>query len=690
MEVCTLETITQLCESGEHTQRLRVVDGLVLQGDHDDASNKKRSIIFPLGTGFSSPTPESNYNLLFCCPDETSNLIASIRQLGEGNHAALTLGLSSVVLFQGENSEPLKSWSELKATSRYWEDVRVEKGVIVGKTRSPLQSHISAELDTKFNELVAQSRGATTRLAVSEVISNLERYMRSASEFAPSIKSHFEGIKKQIVEEAEQILKAEREIEAVGVSIQNGVIDVDAQARLAVAKASLDDSLDYLISISSALVYATSQTFSGTPPFGLNGGFIRSHSLLGTGVAWKAAFNIYLEIVEVFSRSQLLKKCKATLAHVTEPNSMDEGASTRRIVYFSTRHGFSEDAGVITFPTQSIYLCATPAWSLMTITHEVLHAHVRELMYATFAAKDEGSGAALNFESSLRCRIRELLEYIQHYGAKNLDFPKAPQSDQLRFRFLGYGFAFANAYDKVPTITFPEYRGSTRRQIEGVVPTDPERALSRFRDGFSFLEEVMVHTLDLMYFYGRDPDYYCHSIWHTWAALPRVLGRLDHYVLRTLVALASIQPKEKPCLERIRSAMKTLSDVAEQLLLRPESCTVAVELQRLLSEKKTRFTRFVTLLGDVALEFADFCIENFHCQSIDTALRERMGDLHDEDSKMDLCTNDASSLSPLAIVARQAMSVLGDDEMRPKSLELMCRESAFLLHSLASSNPKPP
>jgi hypothetical protein len=53
------------------------------------------------------------------------------------------------------------------------------------------------------------------------------------------------------------------------------------------------------------------------------------------------------------------------------------------------------------------------------------------------------------------------------------------------------------------------------------------------------ISEILVHTLDYLYFYDSQSSIYVQSIWTSWAVVPGVVRDLRQYMLRTLLAVAS-------------------------------------------------------------------------------------------------------------------------------------------------------
>src|SRR5205814_8070651 len=54
------------------------------------------------------------------------------------------------------------------------------------------------------------------------------------------------------------------------------------------------------------------------------------------------------------------------------------------IAHFSLRHGFMESKFSVTAASESLTAETQPQWTLVTLSHEVMHSHVRSILNALF------------------------------------------------------------------------------------------------------------------------------------------------------------------------------------------------------------------------------------------------------------------------------------------------------------------
>jgi hypothetical protein len=84
------------------------------------------------------------------------------------------------------------------------------------------------------------------------------------------------------------------------------------------------------------------------------------------------------------------------------------------------------------------------------------------------------------------------------------------------------------------------------RKVHGTAVIEPRRPRSLTPESLHDLiqrrapevEELLVHALDFMYFYGSNPSDYVMAIWESWQSLPRLESRLSEYLLRTIAAVS--------------------------------------------------------------------------------------------------------------------------------------------------------
>ena len=162
-------------------------------------------------------------------------------------------------------------------------------------------------------------------------------------------------------------------------------------------------NFDRIIQINSALSYVSTQAFSGAIPILERRSLIRRSSLLGIGSAILALNNIARNIENSFSKLSIDKTITEQftnagplqgLEHLPKYDSTEWQSdsinryrpsdtptqSYLKLPYFSGRLGFRETEYSIAAAIQSISGGASLEWSLMTISHEMLHGHVRTIV----------------------------------------------------------------------------------------------------------------------------------------------------------------------------------------------------------------------------------------------------------------------------------------------------------------------
>jgi hypothetical protein len=104
------------------------------------------------------------------------------------------------------------------------------------------------------------------------------------------------------------------------------------------------------------------------------------------------------------------------------------------------------------------------------------------------------------------------------------------------------------------------------------------------REDFRDLNEIMVHVCDYHYFYNARNNLYLGLLWESWATVPSVLSEIDHYVFRSLVAVAT--QERGPQQARFQLAVSILAQNLENLLIRkPDNPVVKSALDFLRDSK---------------------------------------------------------------------------------------------------------
>lgn len=305
-----------------------------------------------------------------------------------------------------------------------------------------------------------------------------------------------------------------------------------------------NQNIDRLIQINSSLSYVSTQTYSGSIPILERRSIIRRSCLLGVGTSVRALTRIirYIEksfltidFYEIITGSAMRSSSSSPLAGLQKkiyeknawhksnidilPKSDKQDEFSPKMVYFSSRNAFRESEFAITASMNCITSGLSLPWTLMTITHEMLHSHVRTLLTSIFSSsgkKDDFENICKRFrrkyvdgDASDYCLIDSIREVILRYciGTKSL--------------------GSISCLKKYDASGVPDYNVKIE-ELRDLLGSE-----------YKNINEILVHTLDLHYFYRNDMRIYILTIWNSWAPLPNIHDDISQYILRSLLAIAS-------------------------------------------------------------------------------------------------------------------------------------------------------
>ncbi|MBT1190982.1 hypothetical protein [Rhodococcoides kroppenstedtii] len=330
-----------------------------------------------------------------------------------------------------------------------------------------------------------------------------------------------------------------------------------------------------LVEVNAILTLYCSQLGSGAVPIFRATYPVGEYSLLGIGSMCREVWRIYSHLNETFAKFDhvgRIQRCYAARPAFDpfEPSArinfgswyrsnvgvadLDDGISEGfryHMPVFSSRWGFHESLHSISLSWQCIYAAATKEWNLLTLTHEFLHAHVRDIWATTFEVSDDAS-------------LRELLA---RYNARESG-TNALHSMQVAFVEALVGL---NGCSRLAQTI----RGGT---VEDTSITVPERLTEQslrmlVQSHRGMFHEIVVHVLDYLYVYDSQDANYVNSLWSSWSLIPSVNERTEHYLLRTICALSAdggdTAPSEdvfKTCVTRLK---RQLTLIEKRARLRP-------------------------------------------------------------------------------------------------------------------------
>lgn len=413
---------------------------------------------------------------------------------------------------------------------------------------------------------------------------------------------------------------------AAGETIQTGIEDHLARRK------AIHQLQDRLVQINSALSYLMSQAFAGVVPIMQRECLIRNYSLLGIGTAVAGISALARRVESVFEntpidlvieqefrgRSKLegwltpgdydVRKWDQQQFGVDEYlNRVPKPAHIPKLIYLSGRLGFREAEFSVSSALQVLSAANGVGWSLMTLTHELLHGHVRELMSAILIRPSESSNAN-DFHT---------LVADYHREKKNRSEREIDRYDSLRFIILHYCEQVAN----FGSLSYSSrFRATTEGKLRApALDLETESLRQILESEYRNISEIMVHVLDFYYFYNAEPANYLPFIWESWSKVPSVLKNIEHYLLRSIVTIAakldgtrherftaavaivqeqiSIASERNPANEVLREALQVLknaSKVAEMRLPFYPSLLIGDLTAKILRARSLH----VALLGD--------------------------------------------------------------------------------------------
>ena len=355
---------------------------------------------------------------------------------------------------------------------------------------------------------------------------------------------------------------------------------IDEPAIADTLQKKINNTTDQLVQINSVLAYAISQSFGGVIPLLNTPCYVHSYSLLGIGIAILALHSFIQSVDRAFAKAPIYDAVKNNfssakafpvfktfreidldiwrdqpdeidrLIEVIKKLQSDPPKPRPHIMFFSGRLGFQESTSAISAATQSLYAADTIRWSLMTLSHETMHSHVRDLLGAIFSPyPGNGGTTAESFSSS----------YEKYKKFINEDIPPDNLLESIRFGIFNY-CRFRKDTEKNPRNT-----GTSKTIDLSYLDLSEKDFYELLMTYYNYMNEVMVHTLDFRYFYDSNAELYIDYLWESWSTVPSVLADPEHYILRTIAAI-SIRFNGS-LMNKFNHSLNLLKDRIDQLFL---------------------------------------------------------------------------------------------------------------------------
>lgn len=538
----------------------------------------RTSPVFPLNDDFVKPDFDS-CSLYFYCFYPAFPALGRIQNNGSKqliNRICYSIGLASVLLIS-EKEELHKELLDIVTSAPHsFEIWRVKKQKIIDISPhvnenqncdlQPQKIHNYKELPLTakavVDEFVCSIALIVPKVAL-HVPYELEVFVRLVNQVNELIDElvylhSFEGqLPETLSEYSEQILKQDTSLSET-ITYQN---------------------LDRLIQINAALSYVSTQAVSGAVPIFERRSLIRRNSLLGIGTAIIALNNLTRSIELAFSQhsiediiadrmsdakplSGLEELPKYDASGWARNHSVDRWANKieprewyPKLPYYSGRLGFREAEHAISAAIQTLTAGASLEWSLLTLTHEILHWHVRKIFALIFQGDKD------------RLPEKKRKEFYRRYEASVIKKQLADETqlDSLRKIILTYCCRTIThgSLTRMPPKPQPIEDSGVREIKRDFLLPDPESLWQILEIESRNINEIWVHILDLHYFYASRISIYIPLIWQSWAAIPHVKGDLRQYILRSLLTIsAKIDGKPysrfKVCVDRLRELLEDI------------------------------------------------------------------------------------------------------------------------------------
>lgn len=529
-----------------------------------------------------------------------------------------SLGLSSIIVATN-NKEIIDEFKEIsKVKETAYEKWEISDSVINNISHSITTPEYAEPL---FNILNYESLPLTDRSLIDE-------FNITISLLVPKLQVHMPNELDKILKLIEEVNKLIEEIVflyepkgAVPSSLKEYTIDQLKEGKL--NQLIRHQNLDRVIQINSSLSYISTQAFSGAIPILERRSLIRRNSLLGIGGGILALNNIARFIETSFSKVSFDKIITETMPIAASLNGLDkfplyvssdwhlstidtfqkndaEEVPYYKLPYFSGRLGFRETEYSIAAAIQSISSGASLEWSLMTLTHEMLHGHVRNIIGSLFFGGERKNPDHLRDEF-YKCFSLRMLRQTERESL----------ADSIRNVILLY-CCYTVSHGSIAVKKEPP--NGNRFEIKLLLQDD---LWNHLEDEYRNISEIFVHVLDLHYFYAGRISIYVPLIWCSWIAVPHINGDIRQYILRSLLVISSKETGD--VFSRFNTSVSRLRDILNKHKSGKLNYPIIYEIVDILNDTK-KLNEFYFLAFKASLIIVDLVNKVFTSEKVRSAI----------------------------------------------------------------------
>lgn len=598
----------------------------------------RTSPIFPVVADFR--LPENNYSIYFYCFESAFTVLGRILSKGSTSlkrNVFFSLGIASILVIT-DDSMLIEEMMAITSSKLKSKEIWTIKDGAIDKIEPDIELESSLLNSQSLNRIVPYGNlPCVIKATVDEFVANMSLILPKISLHMAYELEVFIGLYDQINELVVELVFLYELSEKVPASLDEYVLD-DFINDASLKEKIIHQNIGRLIQVNAALSNLSVQALSGAIPILERRSLLRRYSLLGIGSGVIALTNIARSIEEPFSKYPIEDIIKDRMLDAGALRGLEELPSYDcsswrsdsvnkwkdkfkekpffpKLSYYSYRLGYRESEYSISAAVQSIIGGADLDWSLLTITHEMVHGHVRKIYAQIFQGQANLNPDIKwrNFDDRFKKKLRRQLK------DENM-------LDSLRAIIFTY-CCFASTSGSISH----EYQSDLKEKIikqgsfkikglplDFYIPRDSNQLYNLLANEQRNIHEIFVHILDFHYFYGSKLEAFIPLVWHTWSSVPHVRGDLRQYILRSLLTIA-VTVDSAP-LERFYESLDIFRELLDKYFSGENECPIILDVRRYLRGENILDKLFKPFAASLIL--VDMVNNIFFCENIRSALMD--------------------------------------------------------------------
>jgi|GEM_PF-2649143 hypothetical protein len=343
-------------------------------------------------------------------------------------HCWFSYGLASFIVFTSDSDQLLKIRDNAIGTVRSFEHWAIRDHSIDVRA-----VELSPPVEVNVEEFTLIGMRSTDDFDLRHLVDEIRNGVNALTEHSVQHAPHYLDVIKNLIfainGRVAHIRTLKAELDEMRPTVATQTIEVATLETVERLQKRINAATDHLVQINSILAYALSQTFGGAAPLLENRCFVHSHSLLGIGTAIASLHAFTRKVDDVFTDIPVhsaVRDCfriakplnvfrsladvdlsewkgqKQQTDLLIERAKSEEQTARPHLLFFSGRLGFHEAAYSLSAALQALPAADTARWSLMTLSHELMHAHVRQLFESILAPDIEVESGNAAFVETFR------------------------------------------------------------------------------------------------------------------------------------------------------------------------------------------------------------------------------------------------------------------------------------------------